>query len=243
MVAFVGFPRDGHEYSGTEVGLALSGFIERTSNGLPKTGMLGVAPNVTAVGSSWRCRVDRFVYVHQVDGAIQLSGISTPEEVEITPAVENIPAGQTRIDRIAWDPDAAELVVIEGTPAASPATPGLSGFAPVGTVRVNAGDGQTVGSQVTKNGAVTNFPGREVRVAQGTVSKRAVKAGGVTNVKVNFPAGRFTKAPNVQVTPWGDARDTGAHVDAISASGCTIRLGSTSTVRRSIGAQWRAEQI
>lgn len=77
--------------------------------------------------------------------------------------------------------------------------------------------------------------------AQGVVSKRTVTAGGVTNVPVTFPAGRFAQAPNVQVTAWGDARDCTVAVDSITAIGCVIRLGSVSLQARSIGAQWRAE--
>ena len=82
------------------------------------------------------------------------------------------------------------------------------------------------------------------RVAQGTVSRRNVQAGGVTNVSVSFPSGLFSSTPVVLATVWGDARDTTVTVDNVTTSGFTCRLGSVAlNVTRRIGAYWRAEQL
>lgn len=80
-------------------------------------------------------------------------------------------------------------------------------------------------------------------MAVGAVSQRNVQPGGVTNVSVTFPSGRFTRAPRVTATVWGDARDTTVNIDSVSASGFTCRLGSMTTVVRRIGAHWQAVQM
>ena len=147
MTAFYGFPRDSHSYSAEEVGHALAGLVQRESSGLPCVGMLSVGPDFDAVPASWRVQVGRFVYVHQAAGAIQLSGLSAPEQVDIASA-SAIPAGQSRIDLVGWNPASAELVVVEGAPSATPVAPTNPLLARVGTVQVNAGDGMVVAGQV-----------------------------------------------------------------------------------------------
>lgn len=77
----------------------------------------------------------------------------------------------------------------------------------------------------------------------GLVTQRSVAAGGVTNVTVTFPVGRFTVAPRVSVTVLGDARDTTVTVDSVTTASCIVRLGSMSTVARTIGAHWTAIQM
>lgn len=242
MTAFVGFPQDGHSFSADEVGRALAGLVRRESNGTPRVGMLAVGPALTAVAASWKVEVGVFTYVHQVSGAVQLSGLSAAEQVDIVPASGDIPGGQARIDLIVWDPAGAELAMVKGTPSASPSAPSAGGLAPVATVRVNAGDGMTVQGQIAAAYDLTALQSVEAPVARGTVSKRAVPAGGVVNVSVTFPVGLFDAAPNVQVSGWGDARDCTVNVDSITAAGCVVRLGSLAVVSRTIGAQWRAEQ-
>lgn len=158
MTAFYGFPRDSHSYSAEEVGHALAGLVQRESSGLPCVGMLSVGPDFDAVPASWRVQVGRFVYVHQAAGAIQLSGLSAPEQVDITNA-SAIPAGQSRIDLVGWNPVSAELVVVEGAPSATPIAPVDSSLAPVGTAQVNAGDGMVIAGQVRATYQVTDLAG------------------------------------------------------------------------------------
>lgn len=148
MTAFMGFPQDGHAFSAAEVGQALSGLVVRESTGIPRTGMIGAGPSVTAAPASWKVQVSPFTYVHQVSGAVQFSGLSAAEQVDILPAAGSVPTGQARVDVVCWDPAAAELLVVEGAPAVSPTTPTTGLLARIATVRVNAGDGMVVAGQV-----------------------------------------------------------------------------------------------
>lgn len=159
MTEFFGFPRDGHTYSADEVGRALAGLFARELSGVPRVGMLSSGPDVTAVLGSWRAEVDIFTYLHQVAGAVQLSGLSAAEQIDITPAAGNIPVGQSRFDFIGWNATAAELVVLEGAPAVSPVLPSDSSLAPVASVRVNAGDGAVLQSQITLLWELTELAG------------------------------------------------------------------------------------
>lgn len=240
MTAFVGFPQDSHSFSAAEVGLALAGLLVREGSGLPRVGMLGAGPAVSAVASSWKAEVARFVYVHQVSGAVQLSGVSSPEQLDITPAAGNIPGGQARIDLIVWDPATAALAVVEGTPGTSPVPPSAPGVALVAQVRVNAGDGMVIGGQITPIFQLTRLVGASAPVT-GVVSSRSIPAGGATPVAVTFPT-PFAAAPIVQATLMGSAlRDCNVAVTDVTAAGFTLVLGSNSIVARTGGASWRAD--
>lgn len=240
MTTFEAFPRDGYAFSAAEVGTALGGLLRRDSNGLPVAGVLG-RPSIRAVSASWRVKVDPFLYAHRSGAVVSFSGVSAAEELNIATSA-GIPAGQARIDLVCWDRTNAELVVVKGAPGSTPALPPAGGNVPIATVRVNASDGMVVAGQVNYVYDATWLQGAESRAAMGTVSKRNVAAGGVTNVAVTFPPGLFTGIPNVQATAWGDARDVNVQVDNITATGFTLRLGSTSTRQRQLGAQWRASQ-
>lgn len=218
MTAFVGFPQDVHEFTADEVGKALSGLVARESSGLPRVGMLGTGPKVAAVPAAWKVSVAPFVYVDQVSGAIQLSGMSAEEELDIVPASGDVPSGQARIDAIGWDPVDAELVVVKGTPATSPAIPSLGGLASVGRVRVNAGDGMVIAARVTQNfqfadrvlGTISSFASgysvtgntRLERDAQNMVDAyveitKGSGSIGSNELMVTFPTG-FRPAANVE---------------------------------------------
>lgn len=157
MTAFLSFPKDGGPHSGASVGQALAGLVARDSAGMPRKGMIA-APSVAAVAASWKVEVGRFVYVHHVNGAVQFSGLSEAEQVDITPATE-IPAGQARIDRIVWNPTTAALDVLEGTAAASPVAPALGSNAAVARIRVDSGDGMTVAAKVAAEFEATDLAG------------------------------------------------------------------------------------
>lgn len=159
MSTFMGFPQSGHSFTADEVGQALAGLIARDSNGMPKTGMLGSQPSVTAVNGAWKVAVGRFVYVHSVLGAVQLSGVSESEQLDIVPAVGDIPNGQSRIDRVCWKPEDAELVVLKGIPGSDPVAPSAGAFARVALVRVASADGAVIAGQITVDAAVTSLAG------------------------------------------------------------------------------------
>lgn len=161
MAGFKEFPTDGYEFSAAEVGQALAGLVARDGSGQVKAGMLAT-PAISAVPMSWRVSVGRFVYVRGVSGAARFSGLPADEEVEITSAT-GIPAGQARIDAVAWDPDTSTLSVVEGTPAVSPSAPSIGGLAPVLTVLVQSGDGAVVEGQVSPDFDLTSV-GDEVVV-------------------------------------------------------------------------------
>lgn len=148
MSTFTGFPADSYAFTANEVGLALAGLIARDVNGIPQVGVLGYIPTVAPVAESWNVLVTPFVYVHEVDGAAQFSGVSADETVAITPAVGSIVAGQSRIDLICWDPLVAELSVVTGVPSTTPVRPSPGGLAPFAEVRVNAADSTVVNGQI-----------------------------------------------------------------------------------------------
>lgn len=159
MTEVFGFPRDGHLYSADEVGRALAGLFARESNGAPQVGMLSTVPVVAPVGSSWQVQVGVFSYVHQVAGSTQLSGLSAAEQVSITPAAGNIPAGQARIDLIGWNPSTAKLVLVDGAPAVNPVAPSDASLARIALVGVNAGDGAVIAGQITMVAELTELAG------------------------------------------------------------------------------------
>lgn len=239
MTAFFGFPRDGHAYSADEVGAALAGLIRRDSNGLPVPGVLGPL-SVTAVPTAWKVEVPSFTFVVRSGSGIQLSGLSAAEQHDITPAT-GIPAGQGRVDVVAWDALNDVIVVITGTVSASPAVPNTAGYEPLAEVRVNSGDGAVVQSQITPVFERTGLAGE--RKAQGVVAKRNVEPGATTSVNVAFPEGMFAVPPVVHVSKWGSAaRDVTVGYDNVTAAGFTIYLGSASSMRRSVGASWSASE-
>lgn len=146
MVEFI-FPKDARPHSAAEIGAALAGLIVREPSGLPRVGMLGEGPAVAAAGSSWKVEVGPFVYAHQVSGSVSFSGITSAQQVDIVSAA-GIPAGQSRIDLVCWDVAAAELVPVQGTPAAIPSEPSTA-LALVGRVLVKSGDGMVIAGQVS----------------------------------------------------------------------------------------------
>ena len=158
MAAFEEFPRDADAISAENAGLALAGFLARDSAGAPMPGMLA-APKLSAVASAWKVQVGAFVYARVVNAAAYLGGISAAVQVDIVPAAGDVPTGQSRIDRIVWDPATAALSVVKGTPAASPAVPSAGGKVPVARVRVDAGDGMVIASKVTRDFAATSIGG------------------------------------------------------------------------------------
>ncbi len=155
MTAFLSFPKDGGPHSGASVGQALAGLVARDTAGMPRVGMLA-APSVDAVAASWKVEVGRFVYVSHTNGAIQFSGLSEAEQVDITPAT-SIPSGQSRIDRVVWNPVAAQLVYVEGTAAVSPTAPSVGVNAPVARILVQSGDGMVVAARVTADFVETSL--------------------------------------------------------------------------------------
>lgn len=191
MTTFYGFPRDGHPYSGDEVGRAMAGLVRRESNGVPRTGMLASGPSCTAVASSWKVQVGLFTYVHQVNGAVQFSGLSASEQVDIVPAAGDVPAGQARIDLICWDYDTPQLVVVKGTPAANPVEPPAAGLAFIQSVRVASGDGSVVQGQMTPRYSLTGLAGAimpwlRAANAGNPADRILLKNGWTNNVNVNW---------------------------------------------------------
>lgn len=136
--------------------MALAGLIVRDGSGVPRVGMLGAGPSVAAVAAAWKVEVGPFPYVHQVANAIQVSGLSAAEQVDIAPAT-GIPAGQARIDVVCWDQVAAALTVVQGVPGTSPVVPANGSLAVVARVRVNSGDGMVIAGQVTPAFAKTQL--------------------------------------------------------------------------------------
>lgn len=241
MSTFSGFPRDGYSFSADDVGRALAGLIRRDSAGLPVPGMLGDGPKVTAVAASWRVQVGPFAFVQRVAQAIRISGVSTDEQVDIAPATA-IPAGQGRIDLIAWDPAGPDLVVIPGTPSTSPVVPPNGGFEPVATVRVNSGDGTVIQGQIQPVFERTGLAGG-VQRAGGVIADRSVVAGGSTPVPILFTPGLFTAPPVMTVAVAGDVRDVTASYSNLTKDGFTFHLGSVSPRGRTAGGSWTAEQF
>lgn len=241
MTTFYGFPQNDHSYSADEVGRALAGLIQRESNGIPRVGMISTGPVVTAVPSSWNVLVGIFTYIHQEAGAVQLSGLSAAEQVSIESSA-TIPPGEARIDLIAWDVEVPELVVVPGTPSASPAAPSAGGYAPVASVRVNAGDGAVITGQITNMFDVTDLVG-EPKPYYEQIAKRSVPLNGITDVFVTFPVGMFDTPPNVQVTTWASTRSAQTLVVDVTAAGCKVALINTSAQTQSIGAFVQASGV
>lgn len=248
MTAFVGFPQDGHSFSANEVGQALAGLIARDNAGVPRVGMLGDGPTVTAVAASWRVQVDRFVYVHQIAGAVQFSGLSAAEQVDIVPAVGDVPAGQARIDLVCWNPVSAALVVLKGTPAVSPVAPAAGALAPVERVRVNAGDGMVVQAQLA-----AAF--EHAALAQSASSRQfgvlAHMAGGTSlsgqmftsaTFAVAFPT-PFDDVPYLQVTSQASNSSTAqwAQPFNVTKSGFQFRIVSVNAAPVTGSISWEAE--
>lgn len=159
MTTFPEFPANGHAFSAAETGQALAGLIRRDANGIPVPGFLGGGPKVTAVGSSWKVQVSPFTYVRVIGAQIGLSGVSADEQVDVVPAAGDVPSGQSRIDRVLWNPVTSVLSVVKGTPAVSPVAPSPGALVKVGTVRVAAGDGMVLPAQVAPDFAVTSLVG------------------------------------------------------------------------------------
>lgn len=242
MAEFI-FPTDALDYYADEVGLSLAGLIRRESDGSPRVGMIAPGPSVEAVAASWKVQVSPFTHVHHLSGSIRFTGQSASEQVDITPAT-TIPAGQARIDLVAWDLDERELFVIEGTPGTSPTAPAYGGMVPVAEVRVNSGDGMVIAGQVTAVYETTALAG-DGRKARGVVAARSVGAHDQVAVPIVFPSGKFTEPPVVLVSHSGSGtnpRDTGAAYRDVTKDGFTFLLTSTSPVVRTIGGSWSAEQ-
>ena len=200
------FPEDDHEYYADEVGLTLAGLFAREASGLPRTGILALRPEITAVAGSWRVRVGQFTYVHQINRAVQLSGIENAQEVDITPASGNIPAGQARIDLVVYDPATAALSVVTGTPATSPVVPSAGSLVQYAQVRVNAADGGVLQSQITPVFKMTGFSSQQATWKQADsslvpVDRVALRNGWVNSVIPNFWNGLQTRtsANNVEI--------------------------------------------
>ena len=201
MATFFPFPKDGGPHSRVSVGQALAGLVARDDEGLPRVGMLAV-PDVSAVASSWLVEVGRFVHVHHDDGAVQFTGLSDSEQVEVTSAAD-IPAGQARIDRIGWDASASELVVLEGVVSASPVAPGLGALYPVAQVRVDSGDGMLSVVKVSPEFVRTHGDASVFRGSQSLVLSGAVGSAGGNSWRsfVSVPFGRtFSKPPHLDVS-------------------------------------------
>lgn len=187
MTAFPGFPQDVESFSADEVGQALAGLIARDSGGLPVVGMLA-PPVVSVVAATWKVQVGKFVYVHQVNGAVQFSGLSAAEQVTLDTAA-GIPAGQSRIDRVCWDPVTAMLEVVKGVPAVSPVAPSIGTRAPVGRQVVVSGDGALVPAKFTPEFVRTTLA---VPATSHAVSPLGTGAAPVDPGALSMKSGRFT---------------------------------------------------
>lgn len=242
MTSFRKWPSDGGPHTSESIGAALAGLIRRDSNGLPVPGVLGPL-FVTAVPTSWQVEVSPFTYVVRAGSGIQLSGLSAAEQVDIEPAT-GIPAGQGRIDLVAWDTAADQLVVIPGAVSASPVVPAYGGLEPVATVRVNSGDGSAIQSRIAIVAAVTGLAsGASVA---GVVPVSHIGTGQTVITQVTFPVGMFTVAPVVVVgVIAGGAEGIAVAADAVTAEGFTLRrsVGSNRPRGFAVGASWQAMQV
>lgn len=246
MTEVFGFPRDGHTYSADEVGRALAGIFQREADGTPRVGIVGEPPTAVPISASWQLEVGVFSYVHQVVGSVQLSGLSDAEQVAITPAAGSIPVGEARIDRVVWNPVAAELSVIEGTPAVSPVKPSADGFAPLFTVRVNAGDGMIIAGQVEPDFQTTALAGSgdlPAAIAVGVIAESHISGMSTIITPVTFPVGMFDAPPVVIATPIATAAaGIDVSVSDVTAEGCNIRrsVDGTRPGGYPVGASWQA---
>lgn len=238
MATYGMFPRDGHEFSAAEVAKALGGLIQRDEDGIPVSGFIG-SPSVSVVPSTWNLLVGPLAHVSENDGGVAFSGISSDEMVTVDSAT-GIPAGQSRRDVVCWDVDAAELIVVKGTPGLVPEVPDTDDLAPIADVLVKAGDSMLIGAQVELGFYQTALAVDQPAVVRGSVSPRAVNAGGVTRVPVAFAPGAFAAPPTVVATVTGGIRDVNASIESVTKDGFKLVLGSMSTVKRTFGATWIA---
>lgn len=233
MATFLQFPKDGGPHSESSVGQALAGLVPRGTDGMPKTGML-TAPTVAAVAASWKAEVGRFVHVHHNAGAIQLSGLSGSEQVDIDTAA-GIPAGQSRIDRVCWDPVGSELVVVQGTAAVSPVAPSVGAMAPVARVQVKSGDGMVLAGQVSADFVVAAENEPVTRTVAIPLSGATGSAAGAywRDFSVSFPS-PYTEAPHLQATGIFPPESVQfLEIKSVSASGFlgrVIRLGHSTVL-------------
>lgn len=237
MSKFPGWPKDDYSFNAAEVGQAFAALVVR-EDGIPRVGMLGAGPTVTAVPASWKLEVSAFVYAHTVGRATQWSGESSAVQVDVTPAT-GIPAGQSRIDALVWDPVVAELSVLAGVPAVSPSPPAVGARALVAEYRVNAGDGIVIQEQVTPKfqfadrvlGKITTMnTGHAVTAA----TRLEIDSSGMADVYVEV-----TTSPGVIVSggwavtlPGGFAPESVQEVAAVASQGssvagaCFVQIGT-----------------
>lgn len=241
MTTFYGFPQNDHSYSADEVGRALAGLVQR-EGGVPKVGALAMAPEVSAVPSAWKIQVGVFTYVHQELGAVQFSGVSASEQLDIEPA-SSIPVGQSRIDLLCWDPENAALSVIEGDPSVSPEAPDSGSLAPIAEVRVVSGDGAVIQGQIVLVMDVTGLASGKSSSIAGVVPPSHVAGRTTVITQVSFPAGSFD-APPVVVTGVLASAAEGLSVSAdnITKDGFSLRrsVGSIRPGGYALGAAWQA---
>lgn len=188
MTSFPTFPKPSWPFSVADTGQALAGLIARDSNGMPKPGMLA-APTVTVVSSSWKIRVTRFAYVSHTSGAIQISGLSAVEDVTLTTA-SGIPSGQSRIDRIVWNPATETLESVTGVPGTSPVAPSIGGRVPVARYVVQAGDSMVLAARLTTEFETTALAG------SATVAYTPIVSGYATGFPPEMRA-QYTRVGNV----------------------------------------------
>lgn len=174
MTSYKEWPSDGGPHTSDSIGQALAGLVARDSSGNPVAGMLA-PPAVAPVAGAWKVQVGRFVFVRNVAGAARFSGLSNAEQVDVVPATA-IPAGQSRIDRVAWDAATGELVYVQGVAGTSPAAPSIGANAPVVRVLVQAGDAQVVAARVTLEAVLTGGAGDFVSWVQAGSSVQAGRA-------------------------------------------------------------------
>lgn len=240
MTSYKEWPSDGGPHTSDSIGQALAGLVARDSDGNPIEGMIA-PPTVTAVGGAWKVQVSRFVYVRDVAGSARFSPLSASEQHDIANA-STIPVGQSRIDRVVWDPIAGVLDVVTGVPGASPVLPGIGANKPVARVRVQAGDAQVVQARITPDFDVAMIAGLP-RVYMENVSARSVPRQGGVDVYITFPDGMFSGPPNVQFTTLAGTRGARSLVVSRTATTCQVVLINDTGTAQQIGGFLRAEQM
>lgn len=229
MTSFPEWPKDAHDFSAAEVGQAFSGLVARDSAGMPLEGMIA-APTVAAVASAWKVQIGRFVFVRNLSGSARFSGLSAAEQVDVVNA-STIPAGQSRIDRIAWSPITGALVYLEGTPAVSPVAPALGAHAPVVRVLVQVGDSMVVPARVTPEFVYVGFAGERRPVATSSI----VHYLGVSNVTAITVATGLTPVdyPRVLAVSNGDLAGNHARFELVTQ---VLAAGATNAAIGWVGA-------
>lgn len=212
MTGFPEWPQDDYDFSAAEVGQAMAGLVVRDAAGFPVEGMLAEVP-AAAVPGAWKVEVGRFVYVRNVLGSARFSGLSGAEQVDVTNAAA-LTSGQSRIDRIAWNPIISELVYVQGVPGASPAVPSIGGNAPVLRVLVQAGDGMVVAARVTSDAVLVGLAREQRPIATSTI----VHYLGVSNVSTIIVATGLTPVdyPRVLSVSNGDLGANHARFEAVT---------------------------